>query len=443
MSSGLKSSKMFNLSPHANFLGSFPGKPWDRYLQGSKAVLHERRSTRVARSLKERAALMANLSRASIPGAFQKSAAQFGVAESDYLTMMSLGIHTFESFALRVSSKEELEEFLREVICPGAAYNDPVQGLLKFARTPPIPWQSFKMTDDAASLRKLWFLAKELCKSELERLASGEDASKLKVSVAAATAMEEEAVGRGMPQPISDAERPSLFCLTRLARSLVGPAASYEHVPWEAFISMEEERRMERAGTLPKLKNEVVLSKDQKLSLKEKEDSGMPPGAISDMETMRRRLEVRARAAEMLKLAPHGAYRSLNDRYFGSILAEVPEGMRSPTILEVKRFDRVLHQDILRWLSRDVGTLEEGIKYHLEDHRGKKRAAEETNDLSPLPRRKPPSQDAPKKRCMVCKKRHFPFCKFPEDFRKKMRAAQKEKKSEAKAKAAGAKPAGE
>ena len=433
-------------------------------------MLHERRSTRVARSLKERAALMANLSRASIPGAFQKSAAQFGVAESDYLTMMSLGIHTFESFALRVSSKEELEEFLREVICPGAAYNDPVQGLLKFARTPPIPWQSFKMTDDAASLRKLWFLAKELCKSELERLASGEDASKLKVSVAAATAMEEEAVGRGMPQPISDAERPSLFCLTRLARSLVGPAASYEHVPWEAFISMEEERRMERAGTLPKLKNEVVLSKDQKLSLKEKEDSGMPPGAISDMETMRRRLEVRARAAEMLKLAPHGAYRSLNDRYFGSILAEVPEGMRSPTILEVKRFDRVVDQDILRWLSRDVGTLEEGIKYHLEhrksnmwqllepvikslpdqgiekgvvDHRGKKRAAEETNDLSPLPRRKPPSQDAPQKRCMVCKKRHFPFCKFPEDFRKKMRAAQKEKKSEAKAKAAGAKPAGE
>ena len=69
------------------------------------------------------------------------------------------------------------------------------------------------MSDDAAALRKLWFLAKELCKSELEKLDLGEDSSKVRVGVAAATAMEEEAIGNGVPYL-----KPSLFCLTRLAR---------------------------------------------------------------------------------------------------------------------------------------------------------------------------------------------------------------------------------
>jgi len=61
---------------------------------------------------------MTALSRASIPAAFQRSAAQFGVAESDYLVLTSLGIHSYESFALRVHSKESLEEFLKDTICP-------------------------------------------------------------------------------------------------------------------------------------------------------------------------------------------------------------------------------------------------------------------------------------------------------------------------------------
>ena len=47
----------------------------------------------------------------------------------------------------------------------------------------------------AAALRKLWFLAKELCKSELEKLDLGEDSSEVRVGVAAAIAVEEEAIG--------------------------------------------------------------------------------------------------------------------------------------------------------------------------------------------------------------------------------------------------------
>eukprot|EP00435_Cladocopium_sp_Y103_P062984 s675_g24.t1 len=398
---------------------------------------------------------MTALSQASIPAAFQRSAAQFGVAESDYLVLSSLGIHSYESFALRVHSKESLEEFLRDTVCPQAGYNDPGRGLILFNRTPAIGWQTFKMSDDAASLRKLWYMSKEICKSEMERLTSGEDASRVKVALPSAVAMETAAVNRGMATPVSDTERPSLFALTRLARSLLGPGASFEYVPWEAFLTMDEERRMERAGTLPKARGEVVLGNDKRLTLKEKDAMDAPAETTTDMETMRRRLDIRARAMEMLEVGKFQTYRALNDRYIGAVLAVPPEGMRSPTIQETRRFDRTLHQELLRWLSREVGTLDGGISYYLQNEQlslwrlldpviqslpdqgveqkassAKKRTREESpeKEPSPLPRRRqeePKPKKKKKAKCLMCGKRHTPLCHMPEGYRRQIRAKAK------------------
>eukprot|EP00435_Cladocopium_sp_Y103_P062690 s206_g24.t1 len=399
---------------------------------------------------------MTALSQASIAAAFQKSAAQFGVAESDYLVLSSLGIYSYESFALRVHSKENLEEFLRDTICPQAGYNDPTQGLIVFNRAPAVAWQTFKTSDDAAALRKLWYLAKELCKAEVEKLAAGDDAARVKVGLPSSVAMETAAVGRGMARPVSDTERPALFALTRLARSLVGPGASFEYVPWEAYLTLDEERRMERAGTMPKARGEVVMGSDKRLTLKEKDVTETPADQTTDMETMRKPLETRTRAMEMLEVGKYQTYRTLNDRYIGAALAVPPEGMRSPTIQEIRRFDRTLHQELLRWLAREVGTLGGGINYHLENEQlniwrlldpaihnlpdqgvekkgsgSKKRPREESGDQepSPLPRRRP--QEPPKKKkkvkCLMCGKRHEPLCKMPEGYRRQLRAQEKAK----------------
>lgn len=310
---------------------------------------------------------MANLSQASIASAFLRSAAQFGVAESDYLVLNALGISTYESFALRVTSREDLEEFLRDTVTPRAAYRDQINGLVTFTRYPPVAWPVFKMTDDAAALRKLWLLAKEVCKAELERLAAGDGSSKVKVGLSGAVAMEQAAVGRGMPAPSSDADRPSLFCLTTLARSMMGPGATFEYVAWEVFINQEAERRMVRSGTLPKSKSELVLSKDAKISVEDKGTDVVPGDKANDMEKMRGYLDVRAKAAEMLSVASYTTYRSLTEKYCSKILATVPEGMRAPTIQEVRRFDRTLHEEILRWLSREVGSLDNALEYYLRD----------------------------------------------------------------------------
>ena len=105
---------------------------------------------------------------------------------------------------------------------------------------------------------------------------------------------------------------------------------------------------MERAGTMPKARGEVVLSRDEKLAIKSADAGDLPSDFVSDMEVMRRRLEIRARAMAMLELTKHSAYRSLHDRYYGKMLGEVPEGMRAPTIQEVRRYDRTMHEEVLR-----------------------------------------------------------------------------------------------
>ena len=190
---------------------------------------------------------MAALSTAALPSAFRSSASQFGVTESDFLVMGSTGVYTYKSFALKIATKESLEEYLRQTVCPAAA-SDGTGQLQVFHRQPAVPWNEYKMSDDVAAVQKHWLLSREVCKAEVDRLASSEEGTKSKVSIGSATAMEKAAVGRGMPRPSSDADRPSLHCLSRVARSMVGPPATHEYVQWEVFINLEYEDRLNRAG---------------------------------------------------------------------------------------------------------------------------------------------------------------------------------------------------
>ena len=108
--------------------------------------------------------------------------------------------------------------------------------LTVFPRVPQEDWNEYKTSEDAASLRKLWLVSHQISKSEVERLATGDESARGKIHVQAAIAMENEAVKRGMPAPGSDVERPSLYCLSRAAKTLVGPGASYTSM-WPGSVS--------------------------------------------------------------------------------------------------------------------------------------------------------------------------------------------------------------
>ena len=78
------------------------------------------------------------------------------------------------------------------------------------------------------------------------------------------------------------------------------------------------------------------------------------------------------------------------------------------------------------------------------DHEGK----EDRSDRSPLARKRSAagsaeaSENKAMRQCLVCKKKHWPLCKLPEGFRKRMREEVKTKKAEAAKSKASAPPRG-
>eukprot|EP00435_Cladocopium_sp_Y103_P050170 s134_g15.t1 len=300
---------------------------------------------------------------------------------------------------------------------------------------------------------------------------SSGDETRRKITLIEATAMESSALTRGCPEPNSDKERPSLFTLNRLGKALQNPGATYDVLSWESFISKEEEDKLAREGKLPKHgQTELILGHDSRVVARDRNEeiaSGVPK--VNEMEVLRARLDLRARAMEMLEVASYTTMRSLSDRYYSKLNTSLAAGMRAPTLNELRRFDRELQVTIFRHLSRGQGTLEDAVRYYIENEgeslwrlldpvlhqlpdqgidsgmekkteaKGDKRKADDRATGSDGP----DAAMKPLVTCLMCKKKHLPLCPLPADFRDKQRARKKAKQAErraAKAAKAKAKP---
>ena len=81
--------------------------------------------------------------------------------------------------------------------------------------------------------------------------------------------------------------------------------------------------------------------KDDKVSLRNKEAELQSAVEIRDTASLREALEIRARAFHMLSVADYFVMRRLTEKYISMLRQTVIEGMRGPTMNEVRRTDRV------------------------------------------------------------------------------------------------------
>ena len=391
-----------------------------------------------------------------LPVAFQRAAVRFDVAESDYLLLHHYNMLSLSSMAYKLPKAEDLENFLKDLVLDRQAYKADDGEIVVYRRTPAAAWGVWKLSDDAAAIRRLWSYAKETAKGEMERMASG-DETRRKTTMMELVAMETAAVARGCTAPTSDRERVSLFTLNKASKSMVSPGATYEVMPWEAYISKEEEDRLMREGKLPKTHQaELVLSRDYKVVAKEGGESLVGDlKKVGDLELLRQKLELRARTMEMLDLARFNTMRSLTDKYLGRLNATIASGMRHPTLNELRRFDREMFTEIFRHLSRGKGNLEDAVAYYVQgddplwklldpvltqlpdqglegDHTGSTpKTGEKKRKAEPAEPAGPPIPEPPERRlktCLVCKKAHVPLCPLPENFRAEQRAKRKAKR---------------
>ena len=133
-----------------------------------------------------------------------------------------------------------------------------------------------------------------------------------------------------MPVPASDRDRPSLHTLTKV-QGVFGPGGSFQHLPWETYVSMEHEGKLRRAGKIPKDKKEVILE-DKKLSLASASDEAELPETrkVDGILALQDVLELRARAYHMLDVAKHRTVTSYHEKIIGFLRATKEMGCEDP-----------------------------------------------------------------------------------------------------------------
>ena len=295
-----------------------------------------------------------------LPGVFTQAAQKLDVDESDFLVMVNDGIDSFDSLFFRLPSEKDLEGYLEDVVLGTAAYRDKQGKLKTFARPATMTWTQYKRSAEAASIRKLWHLAKQSAESELSRmgLTSSEMEKKAKVTLPTSAELEQKALARGsIPELRSDKERPSLTTLSKVSANYAANG-EYRWLTWEAYFSQEE---FESFG-LQKSKRQALIVGGDKVTI-QTEDGDRQVETIADLMRFQDAMRIRALAHDMLDLCPFAVLNKLTEKYLSSIRQTVPIGMRGATLGEVRLCDRNLWTEVLRHVARGKGSLEAGINW--------------------------------------------------------------------------------
>ena len=158
--------------------------------------------------------------------AFESAAVKFNVAESDYLLLRRAGVRCLEDLPYRIPTKHDLEQFLEDVVHHSGAYRNEDGVIRTYVKTSP-DWKLWRHSEDAGCLKKLWAYGSQVCKAELEDLASGQGSGeKIRITPSASAELERKAVKNGMPPALSDSERPSFWTLQKVANQLRDQRAS-------------------------------------------------------------------------------------------------------------------------------------------------------------------------------------------------------------------------
>ena len=208
----------------------------------------------------------------------------------------------------------------------------------------------------------MWHLSQHQAKKELELITAPEDDGKKRVTLALAKEMEDRAVREGMQRPASEREQPSLRCLAKVMQAY-STGGSFAYLPWEVYMNMEHEKRLKRQGLWPKERQQLVYG-DSGVELKSKEDELEHVVKIKDLADLTEVLDVRARAFHMAKVCNFIAARLLTDKYLSRLRATQTEKMRGPTINEVRRFDRQMFEEILKYVAQGEGNIQKGILHY-------------------------------------------------------------------------------
>ena len=297
--------------------------------------------------------------------AFGRAAVSFEVHESDFLVMAADKISTFEAMAYRLPSNADLEDYLKKVLRKRGGYRDENDEIVVYDKPVILSWEDYKSEPDTGCLRKLWGLATQVAKRQLERLAGEEGEGKSKITLAYAQELEDKAVETNMPEARSDRERPSFHTLSKVQATFM-PNGTFQHLAWESYVSMEVESRLRRAGRLPKDKKELVVD-GKNLKMTDTDVEFPETVVVDNLVALQDLFELRARAFHILDVCKYDVVKAYGERIIASLRGVTAEGMRNPTMNEARRADREIFGEILKWVAKGKGSVEAGLSHYTRE----------------------------------------------------------------------------
>jgi hypothetical protein len=171
--------------------------------------------------------------------------------------------------------------------------------------------------------------------------------------------LERKALDSGTPIIRSDRERPSMATLTKVNANF-GDGGEHAYIAWERYYSLEEENSMKPGKT-----NELKIS-GEKIAVETMDEEVMTM-KIESILRMQETLQIRARTHHTLGIVSYQVYNRLTEIFISKMRETVPEGMRVPSLEEIRRVDKVIHVEILKHVARGVGTLEAGLTHYTSE----------------------------------------------------------------------------
>ena len=159
------------------------------------------------------------------------------------------------------------------------------------------------------------------------------------------------------------------------------------------------ENKLRRAGKLPKDKKEVVLE-DKRLAVSSRDEDFPDVKAVDD-----------------LVVCPYDTAMDFGEKLILCARATTPDGMRAPTINEVRRADREIMSEVLKWVGKGVGSLDQsrpaGVLPRPREGQGGWAAGPERGDCKKDRGEDESHGTSPKLRmCIVCRRKHEPRCEI-------------------------------
>jgi hypothetical protein len=176
---------------------------------------------------------------------FQSLAGRCQVPEDDYYLLLAQGVTAPEEFFFKIPNEAALEAWIVGTLYLQTGTSDDQGNFGSQPRNSTLSAEEFTRSDTTASVRRLWYISKEMANNDLKNMANqvsgqGMDSNRRKPSVPYINELRSQAATRGVTDK-SDRDKVGNLCLIAIVENFRVISGKFSYQDFEAFTSQEEE----------------------------------------------------------------------------------------------------------------------------------------------------------------------------------------------------------